>query len=463
LNQLDRLKQSGNWTVGVIPSVVLNFLKSDSDTRVIAKPQLRVSEGEQAEILIGDRVPIPTTTFNTGQTVGGNIVPITSFTYQNVGITVQIEPRVHHNKEVTLKVQVEVSQLGPTVSFGRGETQPTISARQMQTVIRLRDGETNMLAGLIAREDKDSFSGVVGLSDIPGLRRVFGKSEISTRETDIIMTLTPRIIRIPDITEEDLATLWVGTEENMRLRGPARNSLAQGPFGAADEALASTEPGPRTPLGRTSGTLARITPSAEVERDRAAAPPEPARPAEEAPEAAAPPVQPPIPAVQPPEGEPEEVAPEEEDDGGEEPAEPPAGPAMIRLVPSQPSYRVGDSIVVQVQAENANNVGSVPFHLRYNPAVLEYVAGEKGPFMESDGTEAVFLATDAGGGGEVVVGLSRLGGPAGVSGSGVLALFQFTAAGPGDAGFAFTGASVKDPQARNVPSAFGVEPVRVEP
>jgi len=102
LNNLNILKQQGNWSIGIIPSVVLNFLKTDSETRAIAKPQLRVTEGEKAEILIGDRVPIPSTSFNTSQTVGGNIVPITSFTYQNVGITVQVEPRVHHNQEVTL-------------------------------------------------------------------------------------------------------------------------------------------------------------------------------------------------------------------------------------------------------------------------------------------------------------------------------------------------------------------------
>ncbi|NIM61144.1 MAG: hypothetical protein GTO30_05640, partial [Acidobacteria bacterium] len=83
----------------------------------------------------------------------------------------------------------------------------------------LRDGETNLLAGLIQNASSDSRSGVAGLMDIPGIGRVFSGNSMENRETDIVMTLTPRIIRIPDITEEDLATLWVGTEENMRLRG----------------------------------------------------------------------------------------------------------------------------------------------------------------------------------------------------------------------------------------------------
>src|SRR5262249_34835209 len=173
LNNLASLKQKGNWLIGPISSVVMNFLKSDTDTKSIAQPQIRVSEGEKAEIVIANRVPIPNTSFNTSQTVGGNIVPITSFTYQNVGITLQIEPRVHHNKEVTLKCQVEVSNLAGTVDLGTGVKQPIIGTRQVQTVIRLRDGETNLLAGLIKRDDTHSKAGVVGLVDIPGIGDVF--------------------------------------------------------------------------------------------------------------------------------------------------------------------------------------------------------------------------------------------------------------------------------------------------
>ena len=147
-----------------------------------------------------------------------------------------------------------------------GQEQPIIGTRQVQTVIRLRDGETNMLAGLIQRQDSDSLSGVPGLSDIPGLRRVFGSTSQEHRETDIVVTITPRIIRIPDITEDDLITLWVGTEENMRLRGPARNAFGTGPFagGPVDTDAAPTG----GPTGGAGAGVARVTPSEEVQRDR---------------------------------------------------------------------------------------------------------------------------------------------------------------------------------------------------
>jgi hypothetical protein len=136
----------------------------------------------------------------------------------------------------------------------------------------------------------------------------------------------------------------------------------------------------------------------------------------------------------------------------------------VRLVPSAPSYRVGDRIVLEVRIDGGANVGSVPFHLKYNRQVIEFVPpGVQGPFLSADGTNTVFLANDVGGGGEIVVGLSRLGGSEGVTGSGTLATFQFQAIAAGDCGFAWTGAAVKDPQARNVNSTFLTGPVPVEP
>ena len=473
LNNLNVLRQSGNWTVGVIPTVTLDFLKTDSSTRFLAKPQLRVSEGERAEVLIGDRIPIPTTSFNTGQTVGSNIVPITSYTYQNVGITVQIEPRVHHNKEVTLRVSLEASQVTGSVPTGTGgQEQPIIGTRQIQTVIRLRDNETNLLAGLIQTANQDAFSSVVGLGDIPGINRLFGKSSISSKSTDIIMALTPRIIRIPDITEEDLATLWVGTEDNMQLRGPARNALGQGPFsgepvdtsgGAGAGALAGGD--------RSGGAVSQISSTPEIERDREASAAEQERraPVEEADQGGPGGVAGPGGAVGrrpqpgPDDGDPGDPDPGDEEEQPEDEEQPPAGPAVVRLAPSKATYAVGETVVVQVVIDNANNVGSTPFHLRYNSNTLQFLPpGAEGPFMESDGIDAVFLSSDTGGGGEIVVGLSRMGAPEGISGAGTLAVFQFQAIAPGDCSFAFTGASVKDPQARNLPAAFNTAAVRVQ-
>ncbi len=472
LNNLDIIRQTGNWTVGVIPSVILDFLKSDSESKLIAKPQLRVAEGEQAEILIGDRVPIPTTSFNTSQTIGGNIVPITSFTYQNVGITVQIEPRVHHNKEVTLQVQVEISQLSGSVETSAGQNQPIIGTRKIQTVIRLRDGETNLLAGLIQHANSDSVSGVAGLMDIPGLGRLFSGNSLENRETEIVMTLTPRIVRIPDITEEDLATLWVGTEENMQLRGSAQNALGQSPFAEVLDISGGTDSG-SDDAGTTAGNVLRTAPSDEVEADTRRSVEERQREQQEAsapdeaPDSAAddlPAGRRGRPGRTTPDAEPPDDSSADQQDDTVDDDQPPTGPAIVSLIPSSTTYRVGDTVVVDVVMSNANNVGSTPFHLRYNPQVLQFISpAAEGPLMRSDGANTVFLATPTGGGGELVVGLSRMGAGQGVSGTGSLATFQFQAIGAGDCGFAFTGAAIKDPQARNLPAAFNTAAVRVEP
>jgi hypothetical protein len=175
----------------------------------------------------------------------------------------------------------------------------------------------------------------------------------------------------------------------------------------------------------------------------------------------------------PPEGETPEEQPPPDQGGGDATAaadtkpnaeNAPVGPATVRLVPSAPTFRVGDRVLVEVRIENATNVGSVPFHLRYNRQVLEFVPpATQGTFLNSDGANSVFLATESGAGGEVVVGLSRLGGGDGMAGSGTLATFEFQAINPGECGFGWTGASVKDPQARNLPATFLTAPVTVGP
>src|SRR3989454_117247 len=249
LNNLGLLNQLGNYSLGPIPGVIINFLKSDADAQVIAKPQLRVSEGEKATVRIGDRIPIPTTTFNTTQTVGGNVIPITSFTYQNVGINIDIEPRVHHNKEVTLKLRVEVSSLSGQVAAGGGVTQPIIGTREIETQIRLKDGETNLLAGLIRQEERSSLSSVPGLGHIPVLKHLFGNNDTSIQQTDIVLTLTPHIIRVPDITEADLKPLWIGTDQDVGLRGISRTS----PFGTPFETNGEEDETPPAPEKETVG------------------------------------------------------------------------------------------------------------------------------------------------------------------------------------------------------------------
>jgi hypothetical protein len=147
--------------------------------------------------------------------------------------------------------------------------------------------------------------------------------------------------------------------------------------------------------------------------------------------------------------------------GGNDP--PVVAPARVRLVPSQATYQVGEPIVLEIVIDNARDVGSIAFHLAYDPQVLAFVPpGAEGPFMASDGADTVFLASAIGGGGEIVAGMSRIHAPDGVDGTGTLAVFEFNSIASGDCSFRFSGASVKDPQSRALPAAFNSAPVRVE-
>lgn len=220
INTLRNLK-SGNFTF-TLPSVAYAFLKSTGESQTLANPELRISEGEKATLHIGKRVPVPVTTFNSlgvGTNTGvGAVSPVTSFQYQDIGIKVAVEPRVHHNREVTLKLTVEVSDLGSPTSIG-GQDLPSFITRTIEDTIRLKDGETNVLAGLIQQSNSNSDSKTPFLGDIPILGRLFTQNVNTRNRTDLMLTMTPHIIRIPDITDEDVAPMWVGTQNNITFRG----------------------------------------------------------------------------------------------------------------------------------------------------------------------------------------------------------------------------------------------------
>jgi general secretion pathway protein D len=223
LATLGTFTHSGNYSF-VMPSASYAAVKSISEAQLLANPELRISEGEKATLHIGNRIPVPVTTFTTAvQQQGVGTLPATSFQYQDVGIKVGIEPRVHHNDEVTLKLTVEVSNQGPDASgTGAGTNtpgQPTFITRTIESTIRLKDGETNFLAGLIQQNDTNGDDKTPFLGDLPIIGRFFTLNKKRTIRTDLVLTMTPHIIRKPDITEDDVAPMWVGTQNNLTFRG----------------------------------------------------------------------------------------------------------------------------------------------------------------------------------------------------------------------------------------------------
>jgi general secretion pathway protein D len=153
-------------------------------------------------------VPIPSTTFTPIATGGTPQQPIVSYTYENIGVNIDITPRTHHDDEVSLSLKIAVTSLSGTGFGGL----PTFGNREVNTVIRLRDGETNMLAGLIRDDERHSLDGVPGLSDIPVIGHIFSHTTKTNDQTDIVLTLTPHIIRVLDLSAEDLRPFRVGRD-----------------------------------------------------------------------------------------------------------------------------------------------------------------------------------------------------------------------------------------------------------
>jgi general secretion pathway protein D len=207
LRDLRTLTQSDVFLTNM-PSLFYRLLKQDTNTRTLANPQLRTSEGMVAQARFGERVPVPVTTFSPIATGGVNQQPITSFNYENIGVNIDITPRTHHDDEVSLVLKIEVSSISGAGFGGL----PTFGNRYISTVIRLHDGETNLLAGLIRDDERRVLSGVPGLSDLPLVGRLFAHSRRETQETDIVLTLTPRIVRTLDLQEEDLRPFRVGRD-----------------------------------------------------------------------------------------------------------------------------------------------------------------------------------------------------------------------------------------------------------
>jgi len=201
------LSRATNYQLS-LPSMFLQFLETDADTKIIAQPRLRGIGSEDIKYMVGQKVPVPQTTFTPFAAGGISQQPIINYNYQDVGIDVKIKPRIHYEKEVTLELEIKITSIG-----GKGIADiPIITTREVKNVIRLKDGETNLLAGLLKDEERKSLKGIPGLKGVPFLGALFSSTDTTIEQTDVILTITPYIIRSVPLTEEDSKPLWVDIE-----------------------------------------------------------------------------------------------------------------------------------------------------------------------------------------------------------------------------------------------------------
>ena len=209
---------NGNNLVVPIPSLTFTLLMSDSHTKVLQRPQVRALDNEKATLKIGDRIPIATGSFAPGIGAGG-ISPLvnTQFQYLDVGVNIDITPKVHSDREVTLKMSLEVSTVTGSTNIG-GISQPTIGQRRIEHETRLEDGEVNLIAGILEDTETKSMSGYPWLTKIPILKYLFGQEDKQRIEDEIVFAITPHIVRAQEITDDDLRLIDVGTSNSIGLR-----------------------------------------------------------------------------------------------------------------------------------------------------------------------------------------------------------------------------------------------------
>ncbi len=390
LNNLAHLNAT-NFAV-TIGQATANLLLSDSDTKVLQNPSIRATDGQKADLKIGERIPVATGSYQTGAaTAVVSSLVNTQFTYLDVGVEIEITPIVHYDRDVTLKIKIVSSQEQGSTNIG-GITEPIISQRTADQVVRLKEGEVNILGGFLQKQDLTTIGGTPGLGELPILKYIFSSTAHQQSDDEIIFMLTPHVVRATDITPLNLQEIDTGTGTNVELR---RISATRSQAGGLPAGLQSHAGGP----------------SADV----------------------TPPVTPGAPAA---------------------PAASPVGSISMALVPPPVSPKAGTSFTVSVALSGGQDVFSVPMQLHYDNSKLALVNVDSGTYLGHDG-QAIALVHRDDGVGNVVISASRPPGVAGVNGAGTVCVLTFQANAPGDAALQIVRASAKNSaqQAVNIPGS----------
>ena len=380
-----------------VPAAVMRFLETDSETKVIAKPQLRGAEGGELKLNLGEDIPVPSTTFTPLAQGGANFNPLTSFTYRPVGVTVEMTPRVSIEGDIRLDLVVESSTLGAGITIA-GQELPSFGTRRVETQLRLREGESTLLAGLLQENQRKMLTGVPWLLNLPVIKQLFSSNDNSVQQTDIIMLLTPRIVRTQEYTAQDLAPIFIGTQSNLGLSGPPP-LIGQPAAAPADAAPGGAGQTPQAVPGQTVPPTAQVPPT---QGGVGVAPPGSS--------------QVPGPAV--------------------------ASAGQVLMSVPGPEFRLGGGpYLVPVSITGASQLSGVTLTVTYNPAVVRLVNVQEGSFMRAGGVGASFSQQPDPVAGRVDIAIVRRGDLTGVAGTGLLAGLLFESVGTGPANLAVTGSA----------------------
>ncbi|MCP5116676.1 MAG: hypothetical protein GY953_38095 [bacterium] len=351
-----------------MPSFLLSALMSDRNTKILQRPQVRAADGQKASLRLGDRVPFATGSFQPGVgAVGVSPLVSTQFQFADVGVNVDLTPKIHGEDSISMHIEIEISSVRDRIDIG-GLSQPIIGQRKVTEDIRVRDGEVTLLGGLSQDQLTQTEAGVPGLSKIPIIKWLgFGNTTKERSEGELLIALIPHIVRRPDITELNLRGVAAGSDQVVRLTYASNGSVE-----------------------------------------------EPDKPAEPKPE-------PPKPAPSP-------LDPPAADPAKPEPPKPGAG-AVLRFNPPTVATKRGAVFTVSLLVDNATDVFNAPLRFQFDPAMLRLNEVKRGSFLSGDGQQIIFTRNILNDSGDASVVLNRLPGTQGMSGSGTLVTLTFQVTG----------------------------------
>jgi general secretion pathway protein D len=402
LNQLANLNAT-DFTI-TIPPATATALFSDSSTKLLQKPQIRAVDGQKASLKIGDRVPVATGSFQPGiGGVGINPLVNTQFQYLDVGVNIDITPKVHSNGEVTLKVVMDISSVTGTSNIG-GISQPIIGQRKIEHEVRLKEGEVNMLGGMLEDSQTKALSGIPGLGQIPILKYLFAQSTTDHSETETVFVLIPHIVRAHEYNDMNQQAIDVGTANAIGLRRVS-HQMAPATPGQTPAAPGQTPAAPAQPPG---------------------APPQ-----------VAPPNPPPTAAA-------------------------PSGPTAFSFDPASITQAKGSTFAVNVLLSGAQNAFSVPLQISYDPKMLQVVNVSNGGFLSHDGQAVALVHRDDDTTGTLQITATRPPGASGISGQGTVVTLTLVAKAPGQSTLTIARGGVRDPGMQAAPAAGAAVTVTIQ-
>jgi general secretion pathway protein D len=401
LNTLGNLNAT-NFAV-TIPTATANFLMTDSSSKLIQQPEIRASDGQKASLKIGERVPVATGSFQPGiGGVGINPLVNTQFNYIDVGVNIDITPRVHGIDDVSLKLAMDISAVDSYQNIG-GINQPVIGQRKLEAEIRMKEGEVNILGGIMEETTTYSLSGIPGLGNIPLFKYLFAEEQKEVNDNEIVFILIPHIVRAQEVTAANMKAIDVGTANVISLRRDNTNAQP-----------VQVQPGGNPPAAMNNPAQPRPQTQSQI--------------------------QPQMGAAQPPAGQPAA-------------ASAPMGSAIVSFDPPTVDQAVGSTFAVNVNLAGGQNVFSVPLQITYNPRVLQVVNVSNGTLLSQDGQTVALVNRDDSMAGILQVTASRPPGTPGISGDGSVFTITFQARSPGQSTLSINRAALKNASMQSTPAS----------